>query len=107
MLAQLCHQNFVRFGVCCVFISNGGNVLQNCTYLQNPGFPAAYSGTSSVTYTLQKCNNSEKERCWSSLTGMQASSLQMSARSAWTLTLSRRWVQPTRLRPEVAPVWTR
>ena len=47
-----------RFGVCCVFIvsTSGGVVQQNCSYIQNPGYPSSYTGTSSVTYTIQKCN---------------------------------------------------
>jgi hypothetical protein len=45
------------FGVCCVFVSTGGAVNQNCTFLQNPGFPSSYTGTGNVQYTLNKCNN--------------------------------------------------
>ena len=30
-------------------------INQNCTYIQNPSFPSAYSDTASVTYTIQKC----------------------------------------------------
>merc|ERR1712050_242974 len=47
------------FGVCCVFILQGGSgdVSQNCTYLQNEGFPDPLTGTDTVTYTVNKCSN--------------------------------------------------
>ena len=47
------------FGVCCVFIvsTSGGVAQQNCSYIQNPGYPSSYTGTSSVTYTIQKCTS--------------------------------------------------
>ena len=46
-----------RFGVCCLFLvsASGSTISQNCTYIRNPGFPTAYSSTSSVTYTISKC----------------------------------------------------
>jgi hypothetical protein len=52
-----CH---FSFGVCCVFLYNTATSLsisQNCSYIQNPGFPAAYTGQSSVTYTINKCDS--------------------------------------------------
>lgn len=43
------------FGVCCVIVARtGGTITQNCTYLQNPGFPAAYAETNGVQYTINK-----------------------------------------------------
>ncbi len=48
-----------RFGVCCIFVTStsGSTITQNCTYIQNPGYPSAYGGTSSVSYTIQKCSS--------------------------------------------------
>ena len=53
----------LRFGVCCIFLvsASGGIISQNCTYIRNPGFPSAYSGTGSVSYTIQKCSS---DVCW-------------------------------------------
>jgi len=50
-----------RFGVCCIFLvsSSGSTINQNCTYLRNPGFPAAYSTTGSLTYTVTKSSAGE------------------------------------------------
>ena len=50
---------FFRFGVCCVFIYNSATntISVNDSYIQNPGFPSAYTGTSQVSYTIQKCSN--------------------------------------------------
>ena len=47
------------FGVCCLFtVSNTGSTInQNCTYLQNPGFPSTYTSTTSLTYTVAKCSD--------------------------------------------------
>lgn len=51
------------FGVCCLFLvsSSGSTFSQNSTYLRNPSFPAVYSATSSLTYTVNKCSN---DVCW-------------------------------------------
>ena len=49
------------FGVCCVFTINSDSSLTvnyNDTYIQNPGYPSTYTGTSSLTYTINKCANS-------------------------------------------------
>ena len=45
------------FGVCCIFLvsASGGTITQNCTYIQNPGFPSVYGATTAVSYTIQKC----------------------------------------------------
>ena len=44
------------FGVCCIFISSeSGTVSHNNTYLQNPSFPSAYTSTTSISWTVQKC----------------------------------------------------
>lgn len=46
------------FGVCCVFMSiDGSDVSQNCSYIQNPGFPNNYVG-SGISYTVGKCDSS-------------------------------------------------
>ncbi len=59
--ASLYPESVCRFGVCCVFIVTGtsATISQNCTYLQNPGFPSTYTDTTAITYTIQKCDNSE------------------------------------------------
>ena len=36
---------------------SGQPITQNCTYIRNPGFPSAYSGTSPVSYTINKCSS--------------------------------------------------
>ncbi len=49
-----------RFGVCCLFVvtTAGATVSQNCTYLQNEGFPSALAATvTSVQYTVQRVSN--------------------------------------------------
>jgi len=45
------------FGVCCLFLvsSTATTINENCTYIRNPGFPAVYSETSTLTYTINKC----------------------------------------------------
>lgn len=44
------------FGQCCTFIvssTSGGTIAQNCSYLQNNGYPSTItSATSAVTYTI-------------------------------------------------------
>lgn len=47
------------FGVCCVFLQTGTSptISENRTYLRNPSFPAVYSETSSITYTINKCSS--------------------------------------------------
>ncbi len=46
------------FGVCCLFLytASGSAIAQNCSYIQNPGFPSAYTGTNAISYTIQKCS---------------------------------------------------
>jgi len=45
------------FGVCCLFISStsGATLSQNCSYIQNPGFPTAYAATTALSFTIAKC----------------------------------------------------
>jgi len=45
------------FGVCCLFTvqSASEEINQNCTYIQNPSFPTAYTETTALTYTIKKC----------------------------------------------------
>ena len=54
----ICH---FRFGVCCLFTlsTSGSTISQNCSYIQNPGFPTALAGGSAVSYTVNKCNDGE------------------------------------------------
>jgi len=47
------------FGVCCVFTTTetSATISENCTYIQNPGFPSPFTDTasdSSFTYTADK-----------------------------------------------------
>merc|ERR1739844_116368 len=48
------------FGVCCIFLysSSGSTIVQNCSYIQNPDYPSNYGSTTSITYTIQKCDSS-------------------------------------------------
>ena len=60
------------FGVCCLFILDGTGttaISQNCTYVQNPGFPSAYSDTAAISFTVNRCSNgnSWKRSCSSGL----------------------------------------
>jgi len=45
------------FGVCCLFTVQTASqeINQNCTYIQNPDFPSAYTETTALTYTIRKC----------------------------------------------------
>ena len=46
------------FGVCCLFtVQSGGTISENCTYIQNPGFPSGYTDLSSISWTVAKCSN--------------------------------------------------
>ena len=47
-----------RFGVCCLFLvsSTATAIDQNCTYIQNPGWPSSYSSTTSLMYRINKCS---------------------------------------------------
>ena len=50
-----------RFGVCCVFLysSTSNTISYNDSYLQNPGFPSAFTSTgTTISYTITKCSNS-------------------------------------------------
>ena len=51
---------FCRFGVCCLFIVTTPSSIidDNCTYIQNPDYPLAYSQTLGLTYTIHKCSAS-------------------------------------------------
>ena len=53
-----------RFGVCCVFVIQTGSsaVTENCTYIQNEGFPSALSSTNAVSYTVNKISSGKS--CW-------------------------------------------
>jgi len=44
------------FGVCCLFTTQtAGTISENCTYIQNPGFPSAYTTGSTIQWTVAKC----------------------------------------------------
>lgn len=47
------------FGVCCLFIvsATSRTINENCTYIQNPSFPSAYSSQTALTYTINKCSS--------------------------------------------------
>ncbi|XP_059083097.1 uncharacterized protein LOC131880461 [Tigriopus californicus] len=47
------------FGVCCVFLysENGATITQNCSYIQNPGYPGTVSNGGQLAYNIQKCSN--------------------------------------------------
>ena len=40
----------------------GASLSQNCTYLQNPGFPAAYAETAACSYTIRRMKNGRKQK---------------------------------------------
>ena len=50
---------FYSFGVCCLFIvtATSTTIDQNCTYIQNPSFPAVYSAATALAYTINKCSS--------------------------------------------------
>ena len=35
----------------------GSTINQNCSYIKNPGFSAAYTSTSNCQFTINKCDN--------------------------------------------------
>jgi len=47
------------FGVCCVIrVSTcGGSVSQNCSYIENPGYPSEYTTTGDCSYTVTRCQD--------------------------------------------------
>merc|ERR1712241_392950 len=47
------------FGVCCVIsISTcGSSISQNCSYIENPGYPSTYSTTGDCSYTVSRCQD--------------------------------------------------
>jgi len=47
------------FGVCCVIsISTcGSTISQNCSYIENPSYPSAYSTTGDCSYTVSRCQD--------------------------------------------------
>lgn len=47
------------FGVCCLktLSACGGSVTQNCTYIDNPGYPSSYSTTGDCSYTVTRCQD--------------------------------------------------
>jgi hypothetical protein len=54
--------SFHSFGVCCLFLVNSatpGTISTNCTYIQNPGYPSAYTATSNLAYTVSKSSSGD------------------------------------------------
>jgi hypothetical protein len=54
---------FSRFGVCCLFKVSAvsSTINQNNTYVQNPAFPAVYTGTpTTLSYKVQKSAGSNE-----------------------------------------------
>merc|ERR1712004_708725 len=47
------------FGVCCTFLKSdcGSTVSNNCTYIQNPGYPSAYTTSGSCQYSVTPMNS--------------------------------------------------
>lgn len=47
------------FGVCCVISVSacGGSIVQNCTYIDNPGYPSTWSTTGDCTYSVKRCQD--------------------------------------------------
>lgn len=46
------------FGVCCITKTStcGGSVSQNCSYIENPSYPSAYTTTGDCSYTVTRCS---------------------------------------------------
>merc|ERR1712110_52849 len=46
------------FGVCCIIKTStcGGSVAKNCSYLENPSYPSAYTTTGDCSYTVSRCS---------------------------------------------------
>ncbi len=40
-----------------VYSASSSTISENCSYIQNPGFPSVYSATSTATYTINKCSS--------------------------------------------------
>ena len=39
-----------------IISKTSSKTANNCSYIQNPGFPSVYSETSALTYTVEKCD---------------------------------------------------
>ena len=79
MLLEVCHGNayglgqnlyctyicilwYSRFGVCCVQIikdDSDTDVNYNDTYIQNPDYPNSYGDEGTITYKINKIDNSK------------------------------------------------
>jgi len=46
------------FGVCCIIKTStcGGSVSKNCSYIENPSYPSAYTTTGTCSYTVSRCS---------------------------------------------------
>jgi len=46
------------FGVCCVMKTStcGGSVSKNCSYIENPSYPSAYTTTGDCSFTVTRCS---------------------------------------------------
>ncbi len=51
-----------RFGVCCLFVlQESGTVRENCTYVQNDGFPTPLGADNAddVQFTVERCSEGQ------------------------------------------------
>jgi len=46
------------FGVCCIVKTStcGGSVSKNCSYIENPSYPSAYTTAGDCSYTVTRCS---------------------------------------------------
>jgi len=46
------------FGVCCIIKTStcGGSVSKNCSYIENPSYPSAYTTTGDCSFTISRCS---------------------------------------------------
>ena len=52
------------FGVCCQFTTStcGSDVKENCTFVQNPNFPASFMQAANCQYNVQNQNSSMRTK---------------------------------------------
>ena len=59
---NFCLKLICSFGVCCLFLSTSSETISNNnTYIRNPSYPTAYTSTTSLTWTVNKCQPGEKK----------------------------------------------
>ena len=64
------------FGVCCTFLVSdcGSTVSNNCTYIQNPSYPASYTTAGACEYSVTPQSNEICQLRWESLNHVKNSS---------------------------------